>query len=118
MARSSSLFLTCVLALGVIGLSTRAPARATAGTPEWKQCNEVYDFSDPTVLTNIRALGVTCRGARRIALAWYYLTDCERTCRVVRFRCTGETISSGTRVRCRYLERRVRFRYELLAGEG
>jgi hypothetical protein len=120
MARRSCLFLTCVLALGaVMGLPTRDPARAGEPTPHWWHCNDVYpDNSDPVVLTNIRAQRMRCRVARRIARGWYYRTDCDPTCRVLRFRCTGESRDTYTRVRCRNLERRFRFRYELLAGDG
>ena len=101
----------------ILTLATLAPAAAPSAAPAAeRRCKGMV--VDGNRISRLRAVGVGCLTARRVARAWVRSEDCNalignpEDCTVRRYRCTMADSGFGTAVTCRRPSRRVRFRVD------
>jgi hypothetical protein len=104
----------------VLGALLALPAPASAA--KLKRCHTNEGFmTGPFFADQVKARGVSCRTARKVAKGWGKRNSCvappspsDKTCRVGRYRCTYRDVKGfeGGRTRCtRGKSRAVGFRF-------
>ena len=119
MPRTAALLLAALALCAALAVTVPAGATTPASLRVENRCGDIVngDFADTP--QDVRALGVSCRRARRLARQHYRSIGLRERCDLYKSVCVidGWTCrrtffgDSGTRVRCTSGERRVRWFY-------